>query len=98
MIFFLNERREKELYNDAKLNNIALLVLKIGRQCFRAASYLKIEKSKNLFERFNQENEKQSGCICPIKLHTKFHVDRSKNKESTGWLHISNYSCFSFYF
>ena len=32
LIFFLNERREKELSNGAKLNIIALLVLKIGRR------------------------------------------------------------------
>ena len=45
LIFFLNERREKELSNGAKLNIIALLVLKIGRRWFRAANYLKIKKS-----------------------------------------------------
>ena len=68
--------------NGAKLNIIALLVLKIGRRWFRGGNYLKIKKSWNLFERFNLESEKNFGCICQIKLHTKFHVSQSKNKES----------------
>ena len=77
---FLNERRGKELSNGFNFNIIALLVLKIGRRRSRGLITSRLKNHKICLKGSINAIQKRSGRIRPIKLHTKFHVDRSKNE------------------